>query len=219
MAILHVACSVSTTGSQETPSTIKGSQRDHNDIADSPMSPAQWHTNHLAEREDSDLSLSPPSGNNQAAFTTGHQVDQHASDSMAEHHKTTMHRQSLKPSESSGLIKAARHSSLLGVDEGNDADDQAENVAPGWHWQPLSHVSSMASRAAAQHSHGKDSTEEMSISAGQGLLDGYVRGTHAKLQLPAAVRMGSRKTALSVRTPLKSITEVSWIAQPHEAIF
>ena len=218
MAILHVACSFSPTGSQEDPSTIKGSQLDHNDIGDSPMSPAQWHTNHLAEREDSDLSLSPPSGNSQAAFTTG-RVHQHASvtDSMAEHHKTTMHRQSLKPSESSGLIKAARHSSLLGVDEGNDADDQAENVAPGWHRQPLSHVSSMASRAAAQHSHGKDSTEEMSISAGQGLLDGYVRGTHAKLQLPAAVRMGSRKTALSIRTPLKSITEVSWIAQPYEA--
>ncbi len=69
----------------------------------------------------------------------------------------------------------------------------------------------MATRAAVQQSHGKDSTEEMSSSAGQGLLD--ETGTHAKLQLPAAVRMGSRKTALSVRTPLKSITEVSWIAQ------
>ena len=154
---------------------------------------------------------------------SGH-VHQHASatDSVAEHHKTTMHRQSLKPSESSGLIKAARHSPLLGADEGNDADDQAENVAPGWHRQPLSHVSSissMASRAAVEQSHGKGSTGKTSSSAGQGLLDGYVRGTHAKLQLPAAVRMGSRKTALSVRTPLKSITEVSCIAQPYEAVF
>jgi len=215
MAVLHVACSVSPTGSQETPSTIKGSQLDHNDIADSPMSPAQWHTNHLAEREGSDLSLSPSSGDNQAASTSGH-VHRHASatDSVAEQHMTTMHRQSMKPSESSGLIKAARHSPLLGVDEGNDADDQAENVAPGWHRQPLSHVSSISSmvtRAAVQQSHGKDSTEEMSSSPGQGLLD--ETGTHAKLQLPAAVRMGSRKTALSVRTPLKSITEVSWIAQ------
>jgi len=111
---------------------------------------------------------------------------------------------------------------LLGADEGNDADDQAENVAPGWHRQPLSHVSStissMVSRAAIEQSHGKGNTEEMSSSPGQGLLDGYVRGTHAKLQLPAAVRMGSRKTALSVRTPLKSITEVSCIASPYEAV-
>ncbi len=227
IAILHVACSVSPTGSQETPSTTRGRPLDHNDIGDSPMSPAQWHTNRLAEREGSDLSLSPPSGDSQAASTSEH-VHQRASatDSVAEHHKTTMHGQSLKPSDSSGLIEAARHSPLLAVDEGTeglDADDQAENVAPGWHRQPLSHVSSsissMASRAAVEQSHSKGRIEEMSSSAGQGLLDGYVRGTHAKLQLPAAVRMGSRKTALSVRTPLKSITEVSWIAQPYEAVF
>ena len=224
MAILHVACSVSPTGSQQTPTTIKGSPLDHNDIADSPMSPAQWHTNHLAEREGSDVSLSPPSGDSQAASTSGH-VHQHASatDSVAEQHMTTLPRQSLKPSESSGLIKAARHSPLLGADVGSDVDDQAENVAPGWHRQPLSHVSSSISsittRADVEQSHGKDNSGKTSSSAGQGLLDGYVRGTHAKLQLPAAVRMGSRKTALSVRTPLKSITEVSWIAQPDEAVF
>lgn len=220
MAILHVACSVSPTGSQETPGTIKGSSLNHKDIADSPMSPAQWHTNHLAEREGSDLSLSPPSGDYQAAPTSG-PVHQHASatDSEAEQYMTGLPGQSLKPSVSCGLIKA-RHSPLLDVDEGNDADDQAENVAPGWHRQPLSHVSSissMASRAAVEQSHGKGNTGKTSSSAGQGLLDGYVRGTHAKLQLPAAVRMGSRKTALSVRTPLKSITEVSCIAQPYQA--
>lgn len=227
IAILHVACSVSPTGSQETPTTTRGSPLDHNDIADSPVSPARWHTNHLAEREGSDLSLSPPSGDSQAASTSG-PVYQRASatDSVAEQHMTTMHRQNTMPSESSGLIKAARHSPLLGVDEGNeglDEDDQAENVAPGWHRQPLSHVSSsissMASRDAVEQSHGKGSTGKTSSPAGQGLLNGYVRGTHAKLQLPAAVRMGSRKTALSVRTPLKSITEVSCIAQPHEAFF
>ncbi len=141
IAILHVACSVSPTGSQETPTTIKGSPLDHNDIADSPMSPAQWHTNHLAEREGSDLSLSSPSGDSQAASTSGH-VHQHASatDSVAEHHKTTMHRQSLKPSESSGLIKAARHSPLLGADEGNDADDLAGTGS-------LCHMSAAASAA------------------------------------------------------------------------
>ncbi|KAL0022177.1 hypothetical protein WJX77_003269 [Trebouxia sp. C0004] len=206
MAILLVACSVSPTGSQETPSTTRGSPLDHRDIADSPLSPAHWHTNHLAERESSDLSLSPPSDDHLAASVSRH-IHRHASaDSVAQQHMAATHRQNLKPSESSGLIKAARHSPLLAVDEGNNADDQAENVAPGWHRQPLSHVSSMATRANIEWPHGKDNTEGMSTSAG--LLDGYVRGTHAKLQLPAAVRMGSRKTSLSVRTPLKSITEV-----------
>ena len=41
------------------------------------------------------------------------------------------------------------------------------------------------------------------------LVEGYIEGVNAKLQLPAAVRTRSRNSALHARTPLRSITEVS----------
>ena len=97
------------------------------------------------------------------------------------------------------------------TDPDHDQDElQLENVAPGWHRQPLRNLkrSDTASARLAQ-SEGSAEAEVTGGSAGQGgLMEGYLRGSSAKLQLPTAVRCGSRKSAITARTPLKTITEV-----------
>ena len=216
LAILHVACTISPTGSQDTCTTIRSTPAEHTNIVDSPLSPNKWHTNHLADHASSHLCESSSSDDSQAASASqsvcdecSHHQRAHVTAAAAEH-SVTRHRQTLMPSQGSGLIKAARHSHVSESDNGS-GDEQTENVAPGWHRQPLKHakpISSMPGSLAAQPPISQATAEETGNVAGLGLVEGYMRGANAKLQLPAAVRMGSRKTALSVRTPLRSITEV-----------
>lgn len=216
LAILHVACTISPTGSQDTCNTIRSTPAEHTDIVDSPLSPNKWHTNHLADHASSHLSESSSSDDSQAA-SASQSVHQRAHvTAAAAEHSMTRPRQTLTPSQGSGLIKAARHSPVSESDK-DSGDEQTENVAPGWHRQPLKHAktfSSMPGSLAAEPPFSKAAAEETCNVAGQGLVEGYMRGASAKLQLPAAVRMGSRKTALSIRTPLRSITEVNLTVAP-----
>lgn len=222
LAILHAACTISPTGSQDTCTTIRSTPAEHTNVVDSPLSPSKWHTNHLADHAGSHLCESSSSDDSQAASASqsvcdecSHHQRAHVTAAAAEH-SMTRHRQTLIPSQGRGLIKAARHSPVSDSDKGSD-DEQTENVAPGWHRQPLKHakpISSMPGSLATELPFSKATAEETGDVAGQGLVEGYMRGANAKLQLPAAVRMGSRKTALSVRTPLRSITEVNFSADP-----
>ena len=100
-------------------------------------------------------------------------------------------------------------------DNDPEHDDQshvhAENIAPGWHRQPLQGLSEgSANSAKSAVPLGSTNGAKAGGSAGHGgLIEGYKRGSAAKLQLPASVRTGSRTSALSARSPLKTITEVS----------
>lgn len=97
------------------------------------------------------------------------------------------------------------------MDPDHDQDDlHLENMSPGWHRQPLQTLSKTSSTAPKLgHQQSAADVKLASVSAGQGgLMEGYLRGSSAKLQLPASVRTGSRKTAITARTPLKTITEV-----------
>lgn len=97
------------------------------------------------------------------------------------------------------------------TDPEHDQDElHRENVAPGWHRQPLQNL--MNSDAVPAKLAQPEGSAEAGVAGGPagqgGLMEGYLRGSSAKLQLPAAVRCGSRKSAITARTPLKTITEV-----------
>ena len=193
LAILHVACSVSPSDSHDTSTSIRSSQPAH---VESPLSPNCWHTNHVADRDSPDLSSSsPPNSGQPASASSSMPCTAHTE---AEHSMCT---------EGDGVTNFGGNvnSKLISVPNDDGDDEHSENVAPGWHRQPLQRVSSaQQSSTVDQHASRISNVPERQ----QGLIEGYVRGSNAKLQLPASVRTGSRKTALSVRTPLKTITEV-----------
>ena len=110
------------------------------------------------------------------------------------------------------------HDRALGSGQSPDSDPEhddqgpvhAENIAPGWHRQPLQGLNEgTATSAKSAKPLGSTNGAKADGSAGPGgLMEGYKRGSAAKLQLPASVRTRSRNSALSARSPLKTITEV-----------
>ncbi len=194
LAILHVACSVSPSQSQGTSASTRSNRQDH---IDTPLSPHHWDTNHLADRDISDLSVRPRSETHPAASPSG---SMHQSVPQAElDHSISMP----SPEAAEGSCESTR------VDSDDEGAEHTENVAPGWHRQPLSNVRMVNASTVLEQAGSSTSSDKAAPGmAGQGLVEGYIRGSNAKLQLPAAVRTGSRKTAWSVRTPLKTITEV-----------
>ena len=238
LSILRVACSITPSQSEDTATSIKSS---HHACIDTFSSPRQWLTNDMADSASSVSSTADsikPAGASAAAAVALHAVTVLADAEASGSQKVG----SLRRSASQDSSEPASHGSgtissthcLLGLAQPDDyfpdsihgADSQPEqdpdhvqmeNIAPGWHRQPLQSLTKgigTSVKLADIASNGIDDTASTSLGQG-GLLEGYLRGSSAKLQLPASVRTGSRKSALSVRTPLKTITEVQTASLIH----
>lgn len=233
LSILRFACSVTPSQSEDTATTITTS---HPAQSHTSLSPSHWHTNRMADSEGSVSSTADsihPAAAEAAASQAGalptdaetsdgqgatedrkHWTSETGSNAAAHSSKTS----SANRSSVHSRLGTSKHVHIPNEDELDDPEqdqDQdhvhTENVAPGWHRQPLQNLSKGRTSSAklAQPVSGSD-PEVTSSSVGQGgLMEGYLRGSSAKLQLPASVRTGSRNSALSARTPLKTITEVN----------
>lgn len=230
LTILHVACSTTPSQSDDTHTTTKSGRQAQTDAL---LSPKEWHTNHMADSDGSVSSTADstqPAASSVAAAAAAWSADSSAGDagisvmhaarssrrrngfqdtSKGHSHrsKTSSHR---APACTQPKSPGRNQDELTDPDLDHDQDLHMENVAPGWHRQPLQNLrkSDTASAKPAQPD-GNAETEMAGGSAKQGgLMEGYLRGSSAKLQLPASVRTGSRKGAITARTPLKTITEV-----------
>ena len=228
LTILHVACSTTPSQSEDTATTTKSSLQ-------ALPSPKEWHTNHMADSDGSVSStadiIQPMAASPVAAAVVAWSADSSAEDAdISGMHAARRSRrrnglqdtskgrsQRSKTSNShrapacTQLESPGQHQDEL-TDPEHDHDDlHLENVAPGWHRQPLQNLTRKSDAASAKLAQpdGNAKAETAGGSAGPGgLMEGYLRGSSAKLQLPASVRTGSRKGAITARTPLKTITEV-----------
>lgn len=228
LTILHVACSTTPSQSDDTATTIKNG---HQARSTALPSPKEWHTNHMADSDGSVSSTADsihPAASSvaaEAAVPSADSLAGAAAISVMREAKTLRRRggtqDSLKApslsSKTSNGQRACGRAQPKSPDKdqddlpGPDQDDlHSENVAPGWHRQPLQNVkrSDAASVKLAQPEGGADADMASGLAGQGGLMEGYLRGSSAKLQLPASVRTGSRKSAITARTPLKTITEV-----------
>lgn len=229
LSILHFACATSPSQSHDTVTTIKSSRQAHTD--DQP-SPKEWHTNHMADSDGSvsstadSIQPAPSSAAAAAAVPSAAASGKDGGTSGLREARSRSSRrrgsQSCSPPHSNtitSITQVASPERTIRIqdevtDPERDQDDlHVENVAPGWHRQPLQTLKKSGPISAMLvHPQDGDDAQFTRGSAGQGgLLEGYLKGSSAKLQLPASVRTGSRKTAITARTPLKTITEV-WLS-------
>ena len=102
--------------------------------------------------------------------------------------------------------------SLIGAGKAHNKRSQSTSAEFGSDGLISAGRSNLSDQNAAMNSQGKATECGGGGWTGAGrssLLEGYIEGLNAKLQLPAAVRTRSRNSALHARTPLRSITEVS----------
>ena len=227
LTILHVACSTTPSQSDNTTTTTKSGRKAQTDALPSPK---EWHTNQMA---DSDGSVSSTADSTQPAASSAAaawSADSSAGDAgrsvmhaarssrrrNGSHHTSKGQAHLSKTSNSHRAPRPTQPNSLGGdqdelTDPEHDQDDvHMENIAPGCHRQPLQILKkSDTTSARLAQPEGSAEAEVGGGSAGQGgLMEGYLRGSSAKLQLPASVKTGSRRGAITARTPLKTITEV-----------
>lgn len=228
LTILHVACSTTPSQSGDTTTNTKSGRQAQ---TDSLPSPKEWHTNHMADSDGSVSSTAdstqPATASSVAAAAAAWSADSSAGDTdmsgmpaarrprrrngLHDTSKGQSHRSKTSSSHQAPACTQPKSPGHELTDPEHDQDDlHMENVAPGWHRQPLQNLrKSDAASAKLAQPEGNAKAETAGGSAGQGgLMEGYLRGSSAKLQLPASVRTGSRKGAITARTPLKTITEV-----------
>ena len=230
LTILHVACSTTPSQSDDTTTTSKSGRQAQTSALPAPK---EWHTNHMADSDGSVSSTADstqPAASSVAAAAAAWSAESsagdaeisvmHAARSSRRRHgfhdtsKGQPHRSKTSNSQRAPVgtqpKSPGQHQDELADPEHDQDDLHMENVAPSWHRQPLQKLrKSDAASAKLAEPEGNAKAEMAGELAGQGgLMEGYLRGSSAKLQLPASVRTGSRKDAITARTPLKTITEV-----------